>query len=30
VTHAVKDDSHLKTLFQTMEKDRPDMLKELV
>jgi hemerythrin len=29
VVHAVKHDSHLKTLFQTMEKDCPKFLREL-
>ena len=29
VVHAIKHDSHLKTLFQTMEKDCPKFLREL-
>ena len=29
VNHAVKNDAHLKTLFQVMEKDCPDLLRRL-
>jgi hemerythrin len=29
VNHAVKNDAHLKTLFQAMEKDCPDLLLRL-